>query len=316
MVSWFITGWREGAGVTRPEVLAGVEDVDLSGRTILVTGATRGVGRHAAVALARLGARVFVHGRDQDAGEAVLVELGGEGGFFRADFLSLTAVRDLATAVRDNVDELDVLVNNAGAYYHHAGLTEDGLERTMAVNHFAPFLLTNLLLPIMPDSGRIITTSSESHRRGSLEFDRFTSREEYDGFGAYAGSKLANVLFTRELSRRLEDRVANVLHPGFVPGSGLWRESWVPVRVLFRLLGRLPGPLVRLLADTPVSGARSIVYLAAAPGAGAVSGEYFVGCEPAVPAASARDDELAARLWEESVGLTGLGDDAVAGEDA
>jgi len=289
--------------MTRPEAIAGVEDVDLSGRMVLVTGATSGVGRETALALARLGARVFVHGRNREAGRAVataLDDLGSEPVFFRADFGNPGSPVDLADAVAEHTDGLDVLVNNAGAYVDDPTLA-DGVELTFRVNHLAPFALTRTLSEagtFAPDA-RVVTVSSAVHPRADasdLTREAVTSVDDYDGLQAYARSKLANVLFTRELARREPALRANCCHPGLVPGSGLWRDASLPVRAGVRLLSALPAPLLERVADSSRSAAASSVFLAA--GDYDESGAYFSDCAPATPSATARDDELARRLWE------------------
>jgi len=277
-------------------------EADLSGRTVLVTGATSGIGRETAVELGRLGADVLVHGRDRDRGSAVVAELRGlgtEATFFAADFSRLEAVRDLAADVKNMVDSLEVLVNNAGAHFQTGQVNEAGIELTFLVNHLAPFLLTKQLQPAIPDGGRVVTVASRVHRRGSMDFDRLRAVDNYDGFSAYARSKLANILFTRELARREPDIDANCLHPGFVPGSGLWRDAALPIRMVMALLDRLPNPVVRF-ATSSVAAAKTSVYLAAGESVGGTSGKYFVECEPRQPSELARDDELAQRLWDES----------------
>jgi NAD(P)-dependent dehydrogenase (short-subunit alcohol dehydrogenase family) len=297
---------------TRPEIGAGVADVDLSGRTVLVTGATSGVGRETALALGRLGARMLVHGRDRERGAAVVERLRAAGSpdpaFFRADFLSLDDVRDLADEVADRVSTLDVLVNNAGAQFPQGGLTQEGIERTFAVNHLAPFLLTNRLLGVVPPDGRIVTVSSETHRRPDrLDLEEVRTVAGYDGFAAYSRSKLANVLFTVELARRLDDRTANCCHPGFVPRSALWRESALPLRALMTVLGHVPSWLTGRGVASPAQGAETSVYLAASPAVADVTGRYFVDCEPVEPAPLVREADAQRDLWEFSAEVVGLG---------
>ena len=296
---------------TRPEVGAGVANVDLSGQTILVTGATSGVGRETALALARLGARVLVHGRDRERGEAVVEKIRRAGApdstFIPADFRSLDEVRALADEVLDRVSTLDVVVNNAGAHFREGGLTQEGIERTFAVNHLAPFLLTNRLLETIPPGGRIVTVSSEVHRRPDrLNLDDVRTIADYDGFVAYSRSKLANVLFTRELARRLDDRTANCCHPGFVPGSALWRETPLPLRGIMTALSFVPSWLTGGVVESPAEAARTSVYLAASPAVADVIGEYFVDCESVEPAALARDGEIQRDLWAFSAEAVGL----------
>jgi NAD(P)-dependent dehydrogenase (short-subunit alcohol dehydrogenase family) len=282
--------------MARPEAVAGVEDSDLAGTTALVTGATDGIGRETALALGRLGARVLVHGRDREKGRAAIGELeslGADAEAHYADFADLAAVRELAdwTAKR----EPDLLVNNAGAYFDAGTLTDAGFERTFHVDQVAPFLLTRALLPALGPDGGVVTVASEAHRGVELDFDRARSVEGYDGLWAYRHAKLANVLFTRELARRA--RVAtDCCHPGFVPGSALWRSASRPVRAGVGLLRRLPDPLSGLIATTPAEAAATPVFLAANEGDG--NGGYYADCAPATPAAPARDDEAARRLWE------------------
>lgn len=297
--------------MTRPEVGAGVADVDLSGQTILVTGATSGVGRETALALARLGARVLVHGRDRERGAAVVEALQRAGSpdplFFAADFRSLADVRALAEEIRDHTATLDVLVNNAGAHFREGGLTQEGIERTFAVNHLAPFLLTNELLETIPPEGRIVTVASEVHRRADpIDLDDVRTIADYDGFEAYARSKLANVLFTRELARRLDDRTANCCHPGFVPGSGIWRDSGLPLRGFMTVLSFVPSWLTGGVVESPAEAAQTSVYLAASPAVEDVTGEYFVDCEAVEPAPPARDLEAQRDLWAASAEMVGL----------
>ncbi|WP_232688337.1 SDR family NAD(P)-dependent oxidoreductase [Halobacterium zhouii] len=296
--------------MTLPEARAGVQDVDLSESTVFVTGATSGIGRETALALARLGATVHIHGRDEEDGLSVrddLRDLGSESVFYRADFASRSAVRDLAADVAGRVDELDVLVNNAGAHFDEGHLVWDGAEATFAVNHLAPFVLTHDLREVLAADGRVVTTASEVHRRASAsEFENVQSVEDYDGFDAYARSKLANVMFTAGLARRLDDQTANCFHPGFVPGSGLWRNAPLLVRAGTRLAYVLPAALTGGVTDTSRSAARNAVYLAASPDVADVTGAYFDDCER-TPPSSAASDVLAQRdLWAKSEELAGV----------
>lgn len=286
----------------RPETGAGVADVDLSGRTVLVTGATSGIGRETALALGRLGATVLAHGRDVAAGEAVVEELGdGDHAFRAADFADLGAVAGLAdwAAERDP----DVVVNNAGGYFREARLTDAGAEYTFQVNHLAPFLLTERLRGGLPADGRVVVVASEAHRGGSLEFDRLRTVDDYSGWRAYSRSKLANVLYARALAERLpeEGPVVNALHPGVVPGSGFVRHLPGPIRTLAGLAGGLAAvPFVGV--ESPAEAAETSVYLAATPDLG-VSGAYFDDCRERQPSGAARDDRTAERLWETSRSL-------------
>lgn len=294
----------------RPEVGAGVADIDLTGRTVLITGATSGVGREAVLALGRLGARVLIHGRDEERGEALLERLTATGSpdprFFQADFLSLDAVRRLALEVNSDAPSIDVLVNNAGAYFPEGGLTAEGVEQTFAVNHLAPFLLTNLLLRTIPAGGRIVTVASEAHRNAELNLQDVQTIANYDGFTAYARSKLANLLFTFELAARLPDRAVNACHPGLVPGSDIWRNASLPIRTVMGILDSLPSILTGRFVKSPAQGAESVVYLASSPDAGAFSGEYVSDCRPTSPAPNTREEVLQRKLWRFSEELVGL----------
>ena len=283
----------------RPEDGAGVADVDLSDRTVLVTGSTSGIGRETALALGRLGAEVLVHGRSREDGAEVARELdatAGSGAFHAADFADLDAVAGLAEWARGH--DPDVLVDNAGGYFREGRLTDAGVEYTFAVNHLAGFLLTERLRPDLPDDGRIVIVSSEAHRGGSLDLDAVRSVDRYSSWSAYSRSKLANVLHARELARRTPEGgpAANALHPGVVPGSGFVRHLPAPLRALAGLAGGLAAvPFVGV--ESPAEAAETSVYLAAAPDETA-TGAYFDDCCERRPAAAARDDRVAERLWE------------------
>ena len=287
----------------RPEVGAGVADRDLSGKTVLVTGSTSGIGREAALAFGRLGADVLVHGRDAEAGRQVLAELeaeGADGEFFRADFTDTAAVSELAASVRESVAELDVLANNAGGYFRNGAITAVGVERTFHVNHLAGYQLTAELLPVLADDARVVTTSSGAHRGPPIDYDDLKTIDDYSGWRAYQRSKLANVLFTVELAERFEetDRQANAFHPGGIPGSGFFRFLPGPLSGAAQLLGKIPG------VPTPADGAETLVYLAC--GDVTASGRYFVDCAPKTPDDPARDLDAARELWTESARLLGI----------
>jgi len=281
-----------------PEALAGVADVDCTGKTALVTGSTSGIGRAAALALGRLGADVFVHGRDPDAGAAVVDELasaGAEGTFVQADFADVDAVRELADAVRAGTEGLDVLVNNAGGLFRAGRLTDLGVEYTFHVNHLAPFLLTTRLVDHLRDGARVVTTASAAHRGTSLDLDRVTTVQNHSGTWAYGHSKLANVLFAVELAHRLDaaglDVTSNALHPGAIPGSGFGRFLPGPLPALLGLVEAVPG--VTSVAD----GAAAILFVALSDRTAGLNGRYFTGREPVRPAEAARDADAARRLW-------------------
>ena len=301
--------------MSSPEHQAGVADIDCSGQTALVTGSTSGIGRETALALGRLGADVIVHGRDTTAGRAVVEELeamGASATFEPADFADVSAVESLAAAVDDWVDELDILINNAGGLFREGRLTDIGAEYTFHVNHLAPYLLTAELLSTLADDARIVTTSSAAHRGATLDLDAVESVADYSSFGAYQRSKLANILFTAELAQRLEqaDRAitANAFHPGAIPGSGFTRFLPGPLSELAGLAGRLP------FVPTPADGAKTAVYLAVSPRVDTVSGRYFADCEPTEPAAAARDRTAAHKLFERSAELLDISTPLSAGD--
>jgi NAD(P)-dependent dehydrogenase (short-subunit alcohol dehydrogenase family) len=290
-----------------PERRAGVADVDCSGLQALVTGSTSGIGRAAALALGRLGADVVVHGRDPQAGAAVVEELsrsGVDATFVGADFADVEAVRDLAAAVRDETDGLDLLVNNAGGLFRHGRLTDAGIEYTFHVNHLSPYLLTAELLDHLGEDARVVTTASDAHKGASLDTARVRGADRYSGFAAYSHSKLANVLFAAELAERLDatgsDGTSNSLHPGAIPGSGFSRFLPGPLPRLFQGLEAVPG--VTSVAD----GAAEILFAAVSPRTAAVSGRYFRNQGLGTPSEAARDRDAARRLWTESAALLGI----------
>lgn len=278
---------------------------DLSGRTYLLTGSTSGIGRDAARRLGARGATVLAHSRDVDAGRGVVREVedaGGSAAFLRADFASLDAVRDLAAAVREEYDPLDALVNNAGLFTTRARESEDGYELTFAVNHLAPFLLTHELADRLAEGGRVVTTSSEAHRSGSVDPESIHRPRGSSGWSAYADSKLANVLFIRELARRLPGGyTANCVHPGVIPGSGFSRGVPFPLNLGWKAMRFVPG-----MADSVADGGRTLAYLAASPAVADVSGAYFDGTRRTPPSRAARDDRTARRLWTASADLVGV----------
>jgi retinol dehydrogenase-12 len=278
---------------------------DLAGRIILITGFTSGIGAAAALALARRGATLVGVSRERGRGETAAAALraaapGSTVHVAVADLASQTAVRGLAGAVRVAFDRLDVLVNNAGVIHIDRRLTPDGLEATFATNHLAPFLLTTLLLDRLAAGApsRVVTVASEAHRVGRIDFDDLQAERRYRWARAYAQSKLANILFTRELARRAAGSgvSANCLHPGSVE-SGLWREARGVLRAgLF---------LARPFLIASRAGALPVERLAADPDLQGVTGRYFTRAGEKRPAAAARDDAAAARLWSVSETLVG-----------
>jgi NAD(P)-dependent dehydrogenase (short-subunit alcohol dehydrogenase family) len=277
----------------------------MTGRICLVTGATSGIGAVTARALARLGASVVLVGRD--AGrcarrrDAIRRETGSSVEALVADLSSQRQIRRLAEEFRARFARLDVLVNNAGSYFMRRRLTADGLEMTFALNHLAYFLLTNLLLDrlLAGEAARVVNVSSVAHERGRLDLTDLQGERRYDRLEAYAASKLANLLFTYELARRLAGTraTANALHPGIV-ATNLGRDNgWL--RVTLRNL------LDRSMID-PEEGSRTSVYLASSPAVEGVTGRYFYECKEVESSAASRDPAAAAALWTISEQLTGL----------
>jgi NAD(P)-dependent dehydrogenase (short-subunit alcohol dehydrogenase family) len=278
----------------------------MRGRVVVLTGASSGIGAEAAVDLAGLGATVVPVGRDSQRLAHVserIREANPVGGAepLQANFASLQEVRRLAAELRERHPQIHVLVNNAGLVSGRRKLTDDGHETTFAVNHLAPFLLTNLLLEHMSASApaRVVTTSSDAHRGGRIDLDDIQGEKRWSAWSAYSNSKLANVLFTRALARRLGSTgvTANCLHPGVIR-TRLGRGTPLPVRVGWRL--------VSLFFKSPKSGASTIVHLASSPEVEGVSGGYFVDSRQRTPSSRAQDDELGERLWDLSERLTGL----------
>lgn len=278
----------------------------LDGKVCLITGATGGIGLATAKALGRLGATVVLVGRDAARTQAAVdavnqVVAGASVDTILADLSSLQAVRALADTFRSHYSRLDVLVNNAGLIIDQRQVTVDGLEATLATNHLAPFLLTHLLLDTLKASGpaRVVNLSSDVHRIGKLDFSDLQSERRYDGFRVYANSKLANVLFTHSLSKRLEGTrvTTNAVHPGVVR-SGFGHNT----QGYFRWIVKLGAPFF-LSAE---GGAKTSIYLASSPEVDGVSGKYFIRCRKRKPSAAARDDALAEQLWRESARLTGV----------
>jgi NAD(P)-dependent dehydrogenase (short-subunit alcohol dehydrogenase family) len=288
----------------RPEQQAGVSTVDLSDRTVLVTGSTSGIGRAAAVALGRMGATVLVHGRDRDRGEQVVSAVDDTAGtacLFCADFTDPGAVAELAADVRDTVGTIDVLCNNAGGFFRDREQTTLGVDHAFHVNHLSHFQLTAALLDAIPAGGRVVTTSSVAHRAGTLDLDRLFDLSGLSPVGAYCRSKLANIQFARELAARLQRAgravTSNAFHPGIVPGSGFGRALPGPVSDLFDLFSLAP------VAETVADGAATLVYLAAAPEVADTTGTYFARRHEIRPAPPARDAGAARDLWGQSADI-------------
>jgi retinol dehydrogenase 12 len=271
---------------------------------VLLTGATRGIGRAAAIELARQGVEVALVGREAGRVEAVAQEARAAGSRAPvhehvADLMLMADVRVLASEVRERYEHIDVLVNNAGALFASRKETSEGFEQTFALNHLAPFLLTNLLRDRL-DGGRVVTTASDAHKSGRLDLDDLQSEKSYSAMRVYGTSKLCNILFTRELARRAPELHANCFHPGVVRTGFGKNENGI-----WKALTTLGAPFFR----SPQRGARSLVWLSVSDEAAALTGEYVQDEKVLTPSAQAQDDTLAKGLWERSAQLTGLSAD-------
>jgi NAD(P)-dependent dehydrogenase (short-subunit alcohol dehydrogenase family) len=278
----------------------------MDGKVCLITGATSGIGKATAMGLADMGASVVMVGRDRDKGEAALAEI-KEGSpnasvnLLLADLSSQEEIRSLADEFKEAYPRLDVLINNAGVIRSERVTTVDGIEMTFAVNHLAYFLLTNLLLDVLKASApsRIVNVASGEQRNGTIDFDDLQGEKEYKTAKAYGQSKLATVLFTYELARRLEGTgvSVNCLHPGVVGtnlGSGVSGVFGFTVRAL------------RPLMKSPEKGAETSIYLASSPEVEGLSGRYFVKKAESRSSGASHDERLARRLWEVSAELAHL----------
>ena len=277
-------------------------DQGLSGRVCVVTGASGGIGQAAALGLARRGATVALVARRADAGEAARAAVVRESGrtdvhLLMADLSAQAQVRQLAAEVAARFGKVDVLVNNAAVYTARRKTSEDGIEMQWAVNHLAPFLLTHLLMDALRAAGgaRVVSLSSHAHRSARMDWEDLQMERRYRGYGMYARTKLANLLFTRELARRTAGTgiTANAMHPGVV-ATRLLMNGFPPIR------------LVRRFLRTPEQGAATAVWLASSPDVAEVTGRYFKDEQPVDPAPAALDDEAARRLWRWSEEMTGI----------
>lgn len=279
----------------------------MQGKICVITGATSGIGLAAAEALAAKGASLALVGRDRARGEAALARVraaapGVRATMHYADLLRMSEVRRLGAELLAAYPHIDVLVNNAGAFFERREVTEDGLERTFALNHMAYFLLTHVLRERLAASApaRVVSVASRAHQQArGLDLDDLNLERGYNGWTAYCRSKLANILFTRALARRLAGTgvTANCLHPGFV-ASRFGDNNRGPFRWVIGL-GK------RFFAISEARGAETVVYLASDPAVAAITGGYFANSGPATPTAAAQDDRGAERLWEISAKLAG-----------
>jgi retinol dehydrogenase 14 len=283
-----------------------IDRLPMAGRTVLVTGGTGGIGRATALGLAAMGAHVAIVGRDrartEDASREIREAGGGQVAAFVADMSSQAEVRRLADEALQLLPRIDVLVNNVGGYWDTRHVTADGLERTFALNHLAPFLLTVLLLDRLRLSApaRVVNVSSGAHTMGRIDFDDLGGERSYSGMRAYSQSKLANVLFTYELARRLDSGsvTANALHPGMVR-TGFGAEDSGALQRLFT-------PLMRPFMKSPAQGAATSIHLASSPELDRVTGCYFADGKRKRSSGRSYDEAAAARLWQVSADLVGL----------
>jgi NAD(P)-dependent dehydrogenase (short-subunit alcohol dehydrogenase family) len=276
----------------------------MDGKTVIITGGNSGIGKAAAVELARAGARVVITARSEERGSAAVADIAGASGSDAVelslfDLADLASVRTGAADLLDRCPRIDVLLNNAGLILSERTLSTDGYEATFAINHLGPFLLTDLLRQRLIDSApsRIVTVASTAHnfaRRGMV-FDDLMSERSYRQMEVYGRSKLANILFTNELARQLAGTgvTANSLHPGAV-ATGYGRDGDTTGFLAWGVKIYAPFSL------TPAKGARTSVYLCSSPEVEAVTGRYFVKCKQKLPSANARDEAAATRLWSVS----------------
>jgi retinol dehydrogenase-12 len=271
---------------------------DLQGKVFLVTGATEGIGKAAALNFAKRGAEIVLVGRNKEKSEKVLAELKSQSGneklsLLLGDMSSMLDIRKVAAQFKEKYDRLDVLVNNAGAVFSEKSLSPDGYEMTFALNHLGYFLLSRELLPLLEKTpgSRLISTSSGAHATGKIDASYIAKREgKGAGFAAYADSKLANVLFTRELARRAKGVAVNCFHPGFV-SSGFAQNNPGFFSKVIKFGANLVG-------RTSEKGAETLVWLATAPEAAKIQGEYCFDCKPIKTAKRGTDDNAAKALWE------------------
>lgn len=278
----------------------------IQGKTCLMTGATSGIGKVTARELARLGGHIVIVSRNEEKCQRTAASINEEMGVERvtyivADLSVLENVRQAAEEYKESYDNLDVLVNNAGAYFTSRHETPDGFERTFALNHLSYFVLTHELLGLLKTNGpaRIINVASDAHRGNKITFDDLNREEKYSGFQVYGESKLANIMFTYALDRRLSDTnvSVNAVHPGFV-ASNFGKNNSLPVRLLTSFL--------HLFARSPEKGAETSIYLASSSDVAGESGKYYVDKKTKRSSKASYDTDAQERLWEESKEMTGI----------
>jgi NAD(P)-dependent dehydrogenase (short-subunit alcohol dehydrogenase family) len=278
----------------------------MRGKTVVITGGTSGIGEEAAVTLARMGARIVLIARDKTRADTTLARLrdyapGTAHALYLADLLRLADMKRVAAQVAEREPRIDVLIDNAGGLFATHRLTEDGLEYTFALNHMAYFVATEGLRERLLASrpARIINTASAAHQGATLDFNDLQSAKNFGATKAYRRSKLCNILFTRELARRLRGTgvTANCLHPGFLATRFGDQSGALMSRVVW---------LAKFFGITPARGAQTIVYLASSPDVENTTGRYLYESIPAIPSAAAQDDQAASLLWQRSAALAGI----------
>jgi NAD(P)-dependent dehydrogenase (short-subunit alcohol dehydrogenase family) len=279
----------------------------MQGKTVVITGATSGIGEVAADRLAQKGARIVFIARDRERGQETLKHLRAIAGHDNhavhyADLMKLSEQKRVAAEIAASEPQIDVLINNAGALFNSRQVTEEGLEKTFALNHMSYFTVTNVLLDRLKATpgARIVSTASDAHKGAKLNFADLQSEKSYSGFGVYGRSKLMNILFTRELARRLAGTgvTANCLHPGFV-GTRFGDQSGGILSFAVKL--------AKNFALTPEQGAQTIIYLASSPDVEGRSGGYYVKSKLATPTKEAQNDADAKKLWDASAKIAGVG---------
>lgn len=272
----------------------------------LITGATDGIGKETAFTLAKKGFSVYITGRNESKCKEVVNEIkaknpGIETGYFISDFTQLSTVKSMADKILSTLPQIDVLINNAGTTYSKREISPEGIEQTFSTNHLAPFILTIKLLPLLQNApkARIVNVSSGSHYQGHINFDTITNPKSYFVMGAYSDSKLANVLFTKQLSKLLKGTniTANCLHPGFV-------KTKIGNKNTNTFFGLVWTVMTNIGAISLQEGAATSVYLASSPEAEKYNGLYFDKSKPKTPSKEAQDEEVAEKLWKLSESLT------------
>jgi NAD(P)-dependent dehydrogenase (short-subunit alcohol dehydrogenase family) len=275
----------------------------MKGKTVVITGGTSGIGEVAAEALAQMGARIALIARSKTRAKATLARLGRSGpgvahSVYFADLTRFAEMKRVAAEIANREPPIDVLINNAGALFGKRQLTEDGLEYTFALNHMSYFVVTEGLRErlLASEAARIINTASAAHQGATLDFDDLQSSKSFRAMNAYSCSKLCNILFTRELARRLHGTgvTANCLHPGFVATRFADESGGLVSHLAW---------LAKFFAISPAEGAQTIIYLASSPEVANVAGKYFYKCHPTTPSAPALDDRAALTLWQCSAAL-------------